>query len=192
MLRRKTAAALSWAQTRMQDSTGNYIDYLSCYYVPTHDLYFEYYDGNFFLVQCSTGYVITGAALKRNPVNQEQRIDWIQCCRVGWGAIVGLPPPIINVHGRPPAYSGQHIKPVNVPSGYSHQYRKKRSIEVDVRYVEDAKTNQTINIDEDDIFMEDNFNDISVFRAPFTGDVTHHDVPVETPDLNIPESMLRM
>lgn len=41
---------------------GYYIDYVSCYYLPTHDVYWEYYDGNLFLVNCATGYV-------RNPAH---------------------------------------------------------------------------------------------------------------------------
>lgn len=33
---------------------GYYIDYLSCYYVPTHDIYFEYYDSTFHnMVYCT-------------------------------------------------------------------------------------------------------------------------------------------
>ncbi|GAU94448.1 hypothetical protein RvY_06219-2 [Ramazzottius varieornatus] len=175
---------------------GYYIDYLSCYYVTTHDLYFEYYDGNFFLVQCATGYVITGTTAKQVPIHNtyqgyiERRIEWIQCCRVGWGAIIGVPPPIINVPGRPPAYSGQYVTPPTVPAGYAHQYRKKRSVPVEVYYAQDDMTNHTINIDDEDIYMAD--TEIPLPRAPFTGDATHYDVHYTVPDLNIAESVLRL
>ncbi|XP_055332328.1 uncharacterized protein LOC129584234 [Paramacrobiotus metropolitanus] len=63
---------------------GYYIDYASCYYFPTHDQYWEYYDSNFnFVVMCAQGYVATGLACKLDPIGGDLHIDWIQCCRLG-------------------------------------------------------------------------------------------------------------
>ncbi|XP_055355781.1 uncharacterized protein LOC129601083 [Paramacrobiotus metropolitanus] len=63
-----------------------YIDYMSCYYKMTHDQYWEYYDHAIFLVFCDTGYVMTGIGKKHNPYTTDIHVDWIQCCRVGFGA----------------------------------------------------------------------------------------------------------
>ncbi|GAU95741.1 hypothetical protein RvY_07309-2 [Ramazzottius varieornatus] len=47
---------------------GYYIDYVSCYYMPTRDQYWEYYDAlQFLTVFCTTGYIMTGIAKKPNP-----------------------------------------------------------------------------------------------------------------------------
>ncbi|GAU95196.1 hypothetical protein RvY_06856-2 [Ramazzottius varieornatus] len=63
---------------------GYYIDYTSCYYRPTRDQYWEYYDATNFVVYCETGYVMTGMARKINPYDNEYHLEWIQCCRVGF------------------------------------------------------------------------------------------------------------
>ncbi|OQV14930.1 hypothetical protein BV898_10831 [Hypsibius exemplaris] len=60
---------------------GYYIDYVSCYYMPTHDMYFEYYDsGNNIITECATGYIATGISKKLNPWTALYNVDWIQCC----------------------------------------------------------------------------------------------------------------
>ncbi|XP_055338564.1 uncharacterized protein LOC129588394 [Paramacrobiotus metropolitanus] len=109
---------------------GYYIDYVSCYYVWTHDQYWEYYDSQFFLLNCATGYVMTGISKKLSPIiPTEYRIEWLQCCRLGYGAIVSLPPPIVATpKGGPVAYSANNaLTAVDIPSDYAHQYRGKRS-----------------------------------------------------------------
>lgn len=62
--------------------SGYYIDYTSCYYRPTRDQYWEYYDAAIFVVYCETAYVMTGVARKVNPYDNEYHLEWIQCCRV--------------------------------------------------------------------------------------------------------------
>ncbi|OQV26053.1 hypothetical protein BV898_00183 [Hypsibius exemplaris] len=109
---------------------GYYIDYVSCYYMLSHDQYWEYYDSNFFLMMCSTGYVMTGISKKKSPINAEFRIEWIQCCRIGYGKVTALPPPTIQTpNGGPTAYSTNHAynSPATIPQDYAHQYRGKRS-----------------------------------------------------------------
>ena len=79
---------------------------------------------------CATGYVQTGISKKRSPINNENRIEWIQCCRVGYGAVKALPPPTVPTpnHG-PVAYSTDQAlnSPQQIPDSYAHQYRGKRS-----------------------------------------------------------------
>ncbi|XP_055339169.1 uncharacterized protein LOC129588807 isoform X2 [Paramacrobiotus metropolitanus] len=73
---------------------GYYIDYQSCYYMPTHDQYWEYYDAqNNIIVYCATGYILTGLSKKINPYDKEFHIEWIQCCRLGFGGAGKFPPP---------------------------------------------------------------------------------------------------
>lgn len=73
--------------------------------------------------------VMTGIATKINPIARERHVDWIQCCRVGFGSVIALPPPVIQKPGRPPAYLSSHyVAPSQIPPGYRHQYRKKRSV----------------------------------------------------------------
>ena len=63
---------------------GYYIDYVSCYYMPTHDVYWEYYDSPIhFVTLCSTGYIATGISKKINPGTGWYNVEWIQCCRLG-------------------------------------------------------------------------------------------------------------
>lgn len=76
--------------------TGYYIDYTSCLYKPTHDQYFEYYDGTVFIVLCDTGYVMTGVAKKIHPLVKEYYLEWIQCCRLGFGSGPVIPPPALG------------------------------------------------------------------------------------------------
>ncbi|OQV26052.1 hypothetical protein BV898_00182 [Hypsibius exemplaris] len=80
--------------------TGYYVDYSSCYYSLTHDQYWEYYDSpiqftsGYFIVYCASGYIMTGLAKKAHPmVTNEYHIEWIQCCRLGFGAGFRPPPP---------------------------------------------------------------------------------------------------
>ncbi|GAU94509.1 hypothetical protein RvY_06271 [Ramazzottius varieornatus] len=101
---------------------GYYIDYFSCYYMPTKDIYGEYYDHtSMFLVFCATDHVMTGLGKKINAWGRDYHVDWIQCCRVG----VGIPPRIY----RPPQHTytydsyANHSYP-NKPSGqYAAQYQ---------------------------------------------------------------------
>ncbi|XP_055332873.1 uncharacterized protein LOC129584646 [Paramacrobiotus metropolitanus] len=73
---------------------GYYIDYTSCYYMPTHDQYWEYYDSlQHIIVYCASGYVMTGLSKKINPYDAEWHIEWIQCCRIGFGGAGRIPPP---------------------------------------------------------------------------------------------------
>ncbi|OQV13989.1 hypothetical protein BV898_11761 [Hypsibius exemplaris] len=105
---------------------GYYIDYVSCYYMPTHDAYFEYYDSpNNFIVYCSQGYVMTGMAKKINPFTGEWRHDWIQCCRVGFGTPrQAHPPPVSYMPSGVPAYRSDISEGSGaIPAAYQPQYR---------------------------------------------------------------------
>ncbi|GAU92097.1 hypothetical protein RvY_04225-1 [Ramazzottius varieornatus] len=74
--------------------TGYYIDYTSCYYMPTHDQYWEYYDSvQHIITYCASGYVMAGIAKKSNQYDLEWHVEWIQCCRVGFaGGSLFAPP----------------------------------------------------------------------------------------------------
>lgn len=75
---------------------GYYVDYLSCYYAPTHDLFFEYYDSrSTFLLICAQGFVMTGLSKKINPHSLLYHLEWIQCCRIGFGPHKFTMPPVI-------------------------------------------------------------------------------------------------
>lgn len=77
-------SALSISTHPLYNITGYYIDYVSCYYMPTHDVYWEYYDSqNHFITLCATGYIATGIAKKISPWTGWYNVDWIQCCRLG-------------------------------------------------------------------------------------------------------------
>ncbi|XP_055348256.1 uncharacterized protein LOC129595316 [Paramacrobiotus metropolitanus] len=90
--------------------TGYYIDYSSCYYFPTHDQFWEYYDTpQYFLVYCTTGYVMTGIGKKVNPYTTEAHIEWIQCCRLGFGTVPNIMP-------APPPLADDYYYPSNVSS----------------------------------------------------------------------------
>ncbi|XP_055331082.1 uncharacterized protein LOC129583336 isoform X2 [Paramacrobiotus metropolitanus] len=103
---------------------GYYIDYVSCYYVATHDLYYEFYDSNqWFMVFCGTSYVMTGISKKKTPFEQEYHLDWIQCCRLGYGFPMALSPPVIRQpDGRQTfyAYSAHDTSPL--PDAFAGQY----------------------------------------------------------------------
>ncbi|GAU93985.1 hypothetical protein RvY_05834 [Ramazzottius varieornatus] len=106
---------------------GYYIDYVSCYYMPTHDVYWEYYDSrNHFVTLCSTGYIATGIAKKISPWTGWYNVDWIQCCRLGFGPPVALPPPVTYIgKDQTPVYRAQNgiaTRP-EIPPGYRGQYR---------------------------------------------------------------------
>ncbi|XP_055333934.1 uncharacterized protein LOC129585319 [Paramacrobiotus metropolitanus] len=106
---------------------GYYIDYVSCYYVSTHDPYWEFYDNVFnFVVYCGTGYVMTGIAKKIHPVGQDWYIDWIQCCRVGYGFPSAVSPPLIRLpDGRTTFYAASNTGAPStpVPRAYQQQHR---------------------------------------------------------------------
>ncbi|OQV22547.1 hypothetical protein BV898_03373 [Hypsibius exemplaris] len=175
---------------------GYYIDYVSCYFIPTHDVYWEYYDGNYFITQCATAYVMTGVATKSNPITLEKRIDWIQCCRVGFGPVMAVSPPIINVPNRPPAFtSSSNIRPLNIPSGYAHQYQKKRSTLLSPRMrrntLEDGNMTLLVN-DFDDSFMESEQSLPWSREFEFHGQVNHHNLPLISPSMNIPLILKRL
>ncbi|OQV14931.1 hypothetical protein BV898_10832 [Hypsibius exemplaris] len=100
---------------------GYYIDYVSCYYIPTHDIYWEYYDAQQqILTQCGTGYAMTGISKKQNPWTGYFNLDWIQCCRIGFGAPAAVSPPVTySQSGTPTFYARDHVD----PSIYSRTYR---------------------------------------------------------------------
>ncbi|OWA55017.1 hypothetical protein BV898_19402 [Hypsibius exemplaris] len=104
---------------------GYYIDYMSCYYVPTHDVFFEYYDNTFnFVVYCSNGYVMTGLGRKVNQYSREGQIDWIQCCRVGLGKPFSVQPPVIySKSGAAAYYAPGSTSGLSIPAAYQAQYR---------------------------------------------------------------------
>ncbi|OQV14928.1 hypothetical protein BV898_10829 [Hypsibius exemplaris] len=107
-----------------QTPNGYYIDYVSCYYRSTHDVFFEYFDSTFhILVQCGTGFVMTGISKKQNPYTKEVHVDWIQCCRVGYGPPAAQSPPVYNGQLGLSITAG-NTQPVTVPSAYTSQYRK--------------------------------------------------------------------
>ncbi|OQV13985.1 hypothetical protein BV898_11757 [Hypsibius exemplaris] len=105
---------------------GYYIDYVSCYYQPTHDPNFEYYDSPFqFIVYCAQGHVMTGLSKKVNPYTAEHRYDWIQCCRVGVGLAprrAAHPPPVTYMPSGVPTYRARGDL-IGIPAEYSSQYR---------------------------------------------------------------------
>ncbi|OQV14932.1 hypothetical protein BV898_10833 [Hypsibius exemplaris] len=77
--------------------SGYYLDYTSCYYMPTHDQYWEYYDSiQHIITYCASGYVMTGLSKKFNPFDLEWHIDWIQCCRIGFLSGVVFPAAVRN------------------------------------------------------------------------------------------------
>ncbi|GAV04532.1 hypothetical protein RvY_14800 [Ramazzottius varieornatus] len=104
---------------------GYYIDYVSCYYMPTRDLDFEYYDSTFhFIVFCATGYVMTGILKKVNPYSKEVHMEWIQCCRVGYGKPYNVKPPVVySDSGAASYYSPTASVPNSVSPSYAAQYR---------------------------------------------------------------------
>ena len=109
---------------------GYYIDYTSCYYMPTHDQYWEYYDApNLFVTYCTNGYIMTGISKKISPWTQLYNIDWIQCCRLGFGPPKGLPPPV-TYSGKDgtPVYSSRALPVIEIPVAYQSQYRKPSAI----------------------------------------------------------------
>ncbi|GAU89967.1 hypothetical protein RvY_02452-2 [Ramazzottius varieornatus] len=57
---------------------GYYVDYTSCYYLPTHDQYWEFYDAiQQFIVFCNGGYVMTGISKKIAPYDQEVSFSFL-------------------------------------------------------------------------------------------------------------------
>ncbi|XP_055333684.1 uncharacterized protein LOC129585135 [Paramacrobiotus metropolitanus] len=108
---------------------GYYIDYVSCYYVPTHDPNWEYYDSQSnFIVSCGTDYVMTGIAKKISPVGLDWQIDWVQCCRLGYGAATAVSPPIITLpDGRSTFYAASHSTPIPKPVSYASNQLLSRS-----------------------------------------------------------------
>ncbi|GAU92305.1 hypothetical protein RvY_04402-2 [Ramazzottius varieornatus] len=56
--------------------------------MPTRDQYGEYYDAtNVMLIYCASGYAMTGIAKKISPFSMDYHIEWIHCCRIGFGAV---------------------------------------------------------------------------------------------------------
>ncbi|XP_055331200.1 uncharacterized protein LOC129583430 [Paramacrobiotus metropolitanus] len=117
--------------------TGYYIDYMSCYYVSTHDPYFEFYDNvGAFLTTCATGYVATGIAKKIEPYTSNSAhpssVDWMQCCRLGFGPPEVHPPPVIYApSGAATYYTARALTAdeLAIPTGYKGQYRSKETPE---------------------------------------------------------------
>lgn len=112
--------------------TGYYIDYQSCYYMPTRDSHFEYYDNFFnFIVYCAHGFVMTGIAKKLNPYSKELHADWIQCCRVGFGPHEGRPPPVTFAPSGAASYYAQRsdVPPLTALEGlYRSEYQKEKGL----------------------------------------------------------------
>ncbi|GAU92300.1 hypothetical protein RvY_04398 [Ramazzottius varieornatus] len=83
-------------------------------------------------MMCATGYVYTGISKKKSPIHGEWRVEWVQCCRVGYGAVVAHAPPIVQTpNGALSSLSSQqrfNDVPSQVPKDYAHQYRGKRSV----------------------------------------------------------------
>ncbi|XP_055333055.1 uncharacterized protein LOC129584767 isoform X2 [Paramacrobiotus metropolitanus] len=105
---------------------GYYIDYVSCYYVPTHDQFREFYDAVTHQIQilCGTGYVMTGLSKKLNPVTQLYNLVWIQCCRVGYGPAAVESSPIVYGPGRTPVFVARDNRlPTYISENYQSQYR---------------------------------------------------------------------
>ncbi|GAU88805.1 hypothetical protein RvY_01438 [Ramazzottius varieornatus] len=104
---------------------GYYIDYVSCYYMPTHDNYWEYYDSTQQnIVQCGTGYVMTGIAKKINPTSRVYNLEWLQCCRLGFGPPQYETPPVVYSSSNSPTYQARsNIRPTEVTPEYKPQYR---------------------------------------------------------------------
>ncbi|XP_055348367.1 uncharacterized protein LOC129595397 [Paramacrobiotus metropolitanus] len=115
-----------------QPPPGYYIDYTSCYYQVTHDPFFEYYDNtNFYIVVCANGYVMTGISKKINPYDHEYHIEWIQCCRMGFGPYIATPPPVTTnpTDGSYSLYSprSNNAPLTHISEAYRGQYRTVRS-----------------------------------------------------------------
>ncbi|XP_055332546.1 uncharacterized protein LOC129584413 [Paramacrobiotus metropolitanus] len=104
---------------------GYFIDYVSCYYMSTHDEFGEYYDSLIqFMVYCSPGYVATGMSRKIDASKQNYIIDWIQCCRLGHGAPTVVSPPRAEIDGGYPSYiARENYIPYPIPQDYQAQYR---------------------------------------------------------------------
>lgn len=124
---------------------------------------------------------MTGIGAKLNPIFPEKRIDWIQCCRVGWGAVIALPPPLIHRPGHPPAYTtSNNVQPVNIPETYRHQYRKKRSIPMHTNAVDILNTSKPLMEDPigDDEVSQNTVpsTDPHMFSKPFN--IQDHDLPI--------------
>ncbi|XP_055334719.1 uncharacterized protein LOC129585860 [Paramacrobiotus metropolitanus] len=120
-----------------QPPNGYYVDYTSCYYVSTHDFQFEYYDNyDHFIVFCTTGYVMTGISKKINPYNFDYHIDWIQCCRMGYGAPEAHSPPVIYSPSGASSYysypSGRSLPDMGYPPppAYKAQYLRKQTVNI--------------------------------------------------------------
>ncbi|XP_055332641.1 uncharacterized protein LOC129584492 [Paramacrobiotus metropolitanus] len=104
---------------------GYYIDYVSCYFQSTHDQYGEFYDSTTYnLVNCATGYVMTGMKKKVNPLTKNYNMDWIHCCRLGYGIPAAISPPVAYSASGMPSYVAQHLmKELPQSSLYQAQYR---------------------------------------------------------------------
>lgn len=75
---------------------------------------------------------MTGLAKKKNPYSQENRFEWIQCCRVGLGRPEAHPPPVTYMPSGVPAYSAPRTASAPyVTAAYAAQYRSKPDDEDD-------------------------------------------------------------
>ncbi|OQV26050.1 hypothetical protein BV898_00180 [Hypsibius exemplaris] len=97
-----------------------YVDYQSCYYMPAKDQYGEYYDATtIILLYCASGYAMTGLAKKISPFSMDYHVEWIQCCRIGFGAQPVFKPPRHSYSYGSYANSSYPNRP---PAGYASQY----------------------------------------------------------------------
>lgn len=158
---------------------GHYIDYLSCYFQPTHDQFFEYYDNNnMFIVYCAQGFVMTGIAKKINPYSKEYHIDWIQCCRIGVGPHKYTVPPVVyeRKSGAAAYYAQRSDELYNPAINKAHlaQYRTSRSAygddEVDEFFLE-----KTMAVNEEELSQEDKHR-IGTLKRRIVANKTKHEL----------------
>ena len=103
---------------------GYFIDYTSCYYKPTRDQYWEYYDNIHFVVYCDTSYIVTGMAKKINPYDDQYHLEWVQCCRLGFLPLHPFLPPVVPVAPAFKKQSKYYVNPFNRTDSYVSKYSK--------------------------------------------------------------------
>ncbi|GAV04530.1 hypothetical protein RvY_14798 [Ramazzottius varieornatus] len=113
--------------------------------MPTHDLDFESYDSTFqIIVYCATGYAMTGISKKQNPYKREWQVEWIQCCRVGYGKPYNVPPPVVYSDSGAAAYFAPvGSTPNSINPSYSVQYRSAALDDENLNIVGDGVKNRS-------------------------------------------------
>lgn len=99
----------------------------------------EYYNAPaYFLVYCATGYVMTGLAKKVNPYTKpDMHIDWIQCCRLGFG-IKPIQPPPADPNNSTYTTSSTYSQ---MPTAYSYPQRQRGGMMAHSRFAVDPSRN---------------------------------------------------